>query len=176
VCDTILIHCPPTCVLRSLGPIDFHIELITSVSAFVESQKCSAQKQSNHLMLDRLPQESRTQQGGELDRDFLMKCRRKFRNWLGAPTKRSPLLSCTESNPASVSPKPRKWWKHLSNTFILVMIDHKPGSRRQAGAGHCLDEKFFPDADSNPFLEYVFVHLGAFALRRAITFFSTFWM
>ena len=80
---------------------------------------------------------------GALDPDSILKCRRKFRNWLDAPI-RSPLLSCTESNPASVSPKRRRRWNRFSKKFILVINDHKSSRRRHAGAGHCFGEKVFP--------------------------------
>jgi len=37
MCLSGLIHCPPTCVLWSLRPIDFHSELIALLGSFVES-------------------------------------------------------------------------------------------------------------------------------------------
>jgi hypothetical protein len=39
---SILISCPPTCILWSLRPIDFHSEFIALLGPFVESENCSA--------------------------------------------------------------------------------------------------------------------------------------
>ena len=43
-----LIHCPPTCVLWSLRPIDFHSELIALLGSFVESANHCYATQSSY--------------------------------------------------------------------------------------------------------------------------------